>query len=136
MRVRERGVAANSVLRGNCLDADTTAPSSPRLVRPVAHPHRPDQGRDAGRDAGLEFEDPTVGQFMKGFGYATGQFGKNHLGNRNEHLPTVHGFDEFFGDLYRDATTNAQFGKVGKQVMQDFIPTFVVRGAPASATLV
>ena len=37
---------------------------------------------------------------MKGYGYATGQFGKNHLGDRNEHLPTVHGFDEFFGNLY------------------------------------
>jgi arylsulfatase len=37
---------------------------------------------------------------MKSFGYATGQFGKNHLGDRNEHLPTVHGFDEFFGNLY------------------------------------
>ena len=37
---------------------------------------------------------------MKNFGYATGQFGKNHLGDRNEHLPTVHGFDEFFGNLY------------------------------------
>jgi arylsulfatase A-like enzyme len=37
---------------------------------------------------------------LKSFGYATGQFGKNHLGDRNEHLPTVHGFDEFFGNLY------------------------------------
>ena len=42
----------------------------------------------------------SVGKFMKNFGYATGQFGKNHLGDRNEHLPTVHGFDEFFGNLY------------------------------------
>ena len=49
---------------------------------------------------GIRPEDPTVGEFMKGFGYATGQFGKNHLGDRNEHLPTVHGFDEFFGNLY------------------------------------
>ena len=39
-------------------------------------------------------------QFMENLGYATGQFGKNHLGDRNEHLPTVHGFDEFFGNLY------------------------------------
>jgi arylsulfatase len=53
-----------------------------------------------GAKLGLSFEDPTVAQFMKGFGYATGQFGKNHLGDRNEHLPTVHGFDEFFGNLY------------------------------------
>ena len=42
----------------------------------------------------------TIGEFMKRLGYATGQFGKNHLGDRNEHLPTVHGFDEFFGNLY------------------------------------
>ena len=41
-----------------------------------------------------------LAQFMKNFGYATGQFGKNHLGDLNEHLPTVHGFDEFFGNLY------------------------------------
>src|ERR1700760_1802957 len=53
-----------------------------------------------GAKLGLSFEDPTVGQFLRNFGYATGQFGKNHLGDRNEHLPTVHGFDEFFGNLY------------------------------------
>jgi len=53
-----------------------------------------------GATLGLSFEDPSVGEFMKHFGYATGQFGKNHLGDRNEHLPTVHGFDEFFGNLY------------------------------------
>jgi arylsulfatase A-like enzyme len=53
-----------------------------------------------GATLGLSADDPTVGQIMKGFGYATGQFGKNHLGDRNEHLPTVHGFDEFFGNLY------------------------------------
>lgn len=53
-----------------------------------------------GATLGLSYEDPSVGQFLKHFGYATGQFGKNHLGDRNEHLPTVHGFDEFFGNLY------------------------------------
>jgi arylsulfatase A-like enzyme len=53
-----------------------------------------------GATLGLSAEDPSVGNFMKSFGYATGQFGKNHLGDRNEHLPTVHGFDEFFGNLY------------------------------------
>jgi arylsulfatase A-like enzyme len=53
-----------------------------------------------GATLGLSAEDPSVAQFLKGFGYATGQFGKNHLGDRNEHLPTVHGFDEFFGNLY------------------------------------
>ncbi|WBT36562.1 arylsulfatase [Hyphomicrobium sp. DMF-1] len=53
-----------------------------------------------GAKLGLSFDDPSVAEFMKHFGYATGQFGKNHLGDRNEHLPTVHGFDEFFGNLY------------------------------------
>ena len=49
---------------------------------------------------GLRFEDITVAEALKPLGYATGQFGKNHLGDRNEFLPTVHGFDEFFGNLY------------------------------------
>ncbi|MBN1466582.1 sulfatase-like hydrolase/transferase, partial [candidate division KSB1 bacterium] len=49
---------------------------------------------------GLRKEDPTIAELLKPLGYATGQFGKNHLGDRNEHLPTVHGFDEFFGNLY------------------------------------
>jgi arylsulfatase len=53
-----------------------------------------------GSTVGIRPEDPTIGQFLKNLGYATGQFGKNHLGDRNEHLPTVHGFDEFFGNLY------------------------------------
>jgi arylsulfatase len=48
----------------------------------------------------LHAEDPSVADVMKSLGYATGQFGKNHLGDRNEFLPTVHGFDEFFGNLY------------------------------------
>jgi arylsulfatase A-like enzyme len=49
---------------------------------------------------GLQKEDPTLAEVLKPLGYATGQFGKNHLGDRNEFLPTVHGFDEFFGNLY------------------------------------
>jgi arylsulfatase len=53
-----------------------------------------------GATLGLSFEDPTIAEVLKARGYATGQFGKNHLGDRNEHLPTVHGFDEFFGNLY------------------------------------
>jgi arylsulfatase len=53
-----------------------------------------------GATLGLSAKDPTVAEFLKAYGYATGQFGKNHLGDRNEHLPTVHGFDEFFGNLY------------------------------------
>jgi arylsulfatase len=53
-----------------------------------------------GSDIGLQAADPTVAEFMKSLGYATGQFGKNHLGDLNKFLPTVHGFDEFFGNLY------------------------------------
>jgi arylsulfatase A-like enzyme len=53
-----------------------------------------------GAKEGLSFDDPTIAEFLKQFGYTTGQFGKNHVGDRNEHLPTVHGFDEFFGNLY------------------------------------
>ena len=111
-----------------------------------------------GATLGLSFEDPSVGNFMKSFGYATGQFGKNHLGDRNEHLPTVHGFDEFFGNLYHlnaeeepyypnypkdpefrkqygprgvlkckatdkdDTTVDPQFGKVGKQTIENTGP--------------
>jgi arylsulfatase A-like enzyme len=111
-----------------------------------------------GATLGLNAEDPSIGNFLKGFGYATGQFGKNHLGDRNEHLPTVHGFDEFFGNLYHlnaeeepeypnwpkdpefskkygprgvlkckasdtdDPTVDEQFGRVGKQVIENTGP--------------
>ena len=53
-----------------------------------------------GADVGLRPEDPTIAELLKPLGYATGQFGKNHLGDRDEFLPTAHGFDEFFGNLY------------------------------------
>lgn len=53
-----------------------------------------------GSPVGLDQRDPTLAKVLKQLGYRTGQFGKNHLGDRNEHLPTVHGFDEFYGNLY------------------------------------
>ena len=53
-----------------------------------------------GADLGLQAEDPTIPELLKPLGYATGQFGKNHLGDKDEFLPTAHGFDEFFGNLY------------------------------------
>ncbi len=53
-----------------------------------------------GAKEGLMKEDPTIAEMLKPLGYRTGQFGKNHLGDRDEHLPTAHGFDEFFGNLY------------------------------------
>ena len=84
---------------------------------------------------GLSAKDPTIAELLKPQGYATGQFGKNHLGDRNEFLPTVHGFDEFFGNLYhlnaedepehpdypKNPAFKAQFGPRG--VMKCFATT-------------
>lgn len=53
-----------------------------------------------GAKEGMQAEDPSLADLLKPLGYMTGQFGKNHLGDRDEHLPTAHGFDEFFGSLY------------------------------------
>ena len=53
-----------------------------------------------GADVGLQAEDPTIAELLKPLGYVTGQFGKNHLGDKDKFLPTLHGFDEFFGNLY------------------------------------
>jgi arylsulfatase A-like enzyme len=53
-----------------------------------------------GAAVGFPDEDPTIAELLKPHGYVTGQFGKNHFGDRDEHLPTMHGFDEFFGNLY------------------------------------
>ncbi|MEL7034805.1 MAG: arylsulfatase [Cyanobacteria bacterium J06592_8] len=53
-----------------------------------------------GAPFGIQDEDPTLAEMLKPLGYTTGQFGKNHLGDKNQFLPTVHGFDEFFGNLY------------------------------------
>ena len=53
-----------------------------------------------GADIGLQAEDATIAELLKPLGYATGQFGKNHFGDKNKYLPTAHGFDEFFGNLY------------------------------------
>jgi arylsulfatase len=53
-----------------------------------------------GADIGMQKEDPTLAELLKPLGYATGQFGKNHLGDKDEHLPSLHGFDEFYGALY------------------------------------
>ncbi len=53
-----------------------------------------------GAKEGMSEKDPTIAEYLKSKGYMTGQYGKNHLGDRDEHLPTNHGFDEFFGNLY------------------------------------
>ena len=69
--------------------------------RPDAAAHRPLQGRPARRHrSACRRRDITIAQALKPLGYATGQFGKNHLGDQDEYLPTNHGFDEFFGNLY------------------------------------
>ncbi|MGE0634597.1 MAG: arylsulfatase [Pseudobdellovibrionaceae bacterium] len=78
-----------------------------------------------GANLGLRPEDPTIAELLKPLGYATGQFGKNHFGDRNEFLPTVHGFDVFYGNLYHlnaeeepedpDYPTEKDFPKYRKQ---------------------
>jgi arylsulfatase A-like enzyme len=72
-----------------------------------------------GSTVGLQPRDVTIAELLKPLGYATGQFGKNHLGDRNEFLPTVHGFDEFFGNLYH---LNAEEEPEGRNYPTD--PTF------------
>jgi len=72
----------------------------------------------AGADVGLPDQAVTLATVLKSLGYATGQFGKNHLGDLNKYLPTVHGFDEFFGYLYHldamsDPFCNELFGREG-----------------------
>ena len=88
---------------------------------------------------GLSEKDPTIADLLKPQGYATGQFGKNHLGDRNEFLPTVHGFDEFLGNLYhlnaeeepenpdypKDPAFKAKFGPRG--VIRSFATTSTIR---------
>ena len=68
--------------------------------RRIADPHGHDHCGSGWRRIGLPAEAATIATVLKSMGYATGQFGKNHLGDMNEFLPTVHGFDEFFGYLY------------------------------------
>ena len=72
-------------------------PSSP--ARPQSAPASPRSAYPA-RPWACRHRDITIAQALKPLGYATGQFGKNHLGDRDEYLPTDHGFDEFFGNLY------------------------------------
>jgi len=83
-----------------------------------------------GAELGLGPLDPCVADVMKSLGYATGQFGKNHLGDRNEHLPTVHGFDEFFGNLYHlnaeEEPENPDYPK-GAQFRAKFGPRGVLK---------
>ena len=78
-----------------------------------------------GSPLGLQPEDPSIADLLKEQGYVTGQFGKNHLGDLNKFLPTVHGFDEFFGSLYH---LNAEEEPEDPQYPQD--PKFSERFGP------
>jgi arylsulfatase len=84
-----------------------------------------------GADLGLRVEDPTIAGLLKAQGYATGQFGKNHLGDQDEFLPTNHGFDEFFGNLYH---LNAEEEPEHEDYPADFVTadgrTFLERFGP------
>ena len=78
-----------------------------------------------GADLGMQEEDPTIAGLLKAQGYVTGQFGKNHLGDKDEHLPTNHGFDEFLGNLYH---LNAEEEPENEDYPQD--PAFRERFGP------
>lgn len=80
-----------------------------------------------GATLGLKAESHTLAEVLKALGYATGQFGKNHLGDRNEHLPTVHGFDEFFGNLYH-LNTQEEFEEVDYPKDPAFFAKYGTRG--------
>lgn len=84
---------------------------------------------------GLQQESPSLAEVLKAVGYRTGHFGKNHLGDRNEHLPTVHGFDEFFGNLYHLNTQKEaeqrdyqNFGKAYSGSLEEYENKFGTRG--------
>ena len=76
---------------------------------------------------GLQDKDPTIAELLKPLGYATAQIGKNHLGDRNEFLPTVHGFDEFYGILYH---LNAMEEPYDPRVPEEPIPNSIERFGP------
>jgi arylsulfatase len=84
---------------------------------------------------GLQAASPSLAEVLKAEGYVTGQFGKNHLGDRNEHLPTVHGFDEFFGNLYHLNTQEEseqrdyqRFAEAYSGSLEDYENQFGTRG--------
>ena len=82
--------------------ASNPAPPGARRSSPARASTAPGSPRSVSRHApvGLEPETVTIADLLKEQGYTTGQFGKNHLGDLNKYLPTAHGFDEFFGNLY------------------------------------
>lgn len=88
-----------------------------------------------GSQLGLQKESPSLAKVMKNQGYRTGHFGKNHLGDRNEHLPTMHGFDVFFGNLYHLNTQEESeqrdyqaFGKAFSGNLEEYESKYGTRG--------
>lgn len=85
-----------------------------------------------GAKEGISPKDPTIAEYMKSKGYMTGQYGKNHLGDRDEHLPTNHGFDEFFGNLYHlnaeEEPENVDYPK-DPEFRKNFGPRGVIRAS-------
>jgi arylsulfatase A-like enzyme len=90
-----------------------------------------------GADLGLRKEDPTIAELLKPLGYVSGQFGKNHLGDKDEFLPTAHGFDEFFGNLYHlnaeEEPENADYPK-HPEFRQRFGPRGVLKSTADGKT--
>ena len=84
-----------------------------------------------GSPVGLRAEDVTIAQLLKAQGYATGQFGKSHVGDRNEFLPTVHGFDEFYGNLYHlnaeQEPEHPDYFKLNPDLKKTFGPRGVIK---------
>ncbi|MER2507752.1 MAG: arylsulfatase [Amaricoccus sp.] len=86
-----------------------------------------------GAPVGLQDRDITIAQALKPLGYATGQFGKNHLGDRDEYLPTAHGFDEFFGNLYHLNAEEEPERPYWPANDQDFLKAYDPRGVVKSS---
>ena len=86
-----------------------------------------------GAEQGMQIEDPTIAGLLKDQGYATGQFGKNHLGDRDEHLPTNHGFDEFLGNLYHlnaeEEPENEDYPNRSRHFRKKFGPRGVIKSS-------
>lgn len=81
-----------------------------------------------GAKQGIQDKDPTIAELLKNQGYVSGQFGKNHLGDRDEHLPTAHGFDEFFGNLYHLNAEEEPESEFYPRENKEFVERFGPRG--------
>lgn len=83
-----------------------------------------------GAKEGIQAKDPTIAELLKNHGYVAGQFGKNHLGDQDEHLPTNHGFDEFFGNLYHlnaEEEPESEFYPIDPEFRKKFGPRGVLK---------